>query len=72
MMAGGVKLEEGKIYTFARKEPSVQGRKIKIRKERWRLLKCYPHHAQFENQFGTKRSFGYWDIGRMLNGGSME
>ena len=68
MMAGGIKLEEGKTYTFTKKELNGQGHHPKTIKERWKLLKCYPHHAQFENRYGIRRSFGYWDIGKLLNG----
>lgn len=70
--AGGIKLEEGKVYTFIRREKGKQGEKAMVQKERWRMIKAYPHHVQFENQFGIRRSFQYHDIGKLLHGEVIE
>lgn len=63
------KLEIGKIYTFIRPRCGHDGNNVPImRKERWRLVAKYKYHAQFENQFGYKQSFQYWDIEKLLKG----
>lgn len=57
-------LQEGKVYTLTiMRKPD----KIYIpTKERWRLIKCYRHHALFENRFGTRQSFKYPELKKML------
>lgn len=69
-------LVEGKVYTFIRAyEQRRRGEKKSrpARKERrLRLIKKYKHHAQFENQIGIRRSYTYWEIGKLLDGEKME
>lgn len=63
-----LKLEEGEVYTliFAIQK-NASTKKIKMKK-RMRLIKCYPHHAVFEDNKGIRQSFGYWDIEKLLLG----
>ena len=64
------RLEAGKVYTFFRQKTKGEDMNTpKVRKERWRLVAKYTHHAQFENQMGIRQSFQYWDIEKMLRGG---
>ena len=61
-------LVEGKIYSF-KKIITGRDNKKKITTERWRLVEKFTHHAMFENQYGIRRCFQYWDIDKLLNGG---
>lgn len=69
-------LVEGKVYTFIRLcEERRRGEKKSRptrRKQRLRLIKKYIHHAQFENAIGIRRSYTYWEIGKLLSGEKME
>lgn len=63
-----LKLEEGEVYTFifvVQKNASTK--RIKT-KQRMRLLKCYRHHAVFEDKKGMRHSYRYWDIEKLLLG----
>lgn len=67
LTAGGIKLQEGKIYTlifFKRSDDKA----INPVKKRMRLIKCYTHHALFESAMGVRTSFRYWDLGKLLKG----
>lgn len=63
-----LKLKEGEVYTliFAIQK-NASTKKIKMKK-RMRLIKCYRHHAVFEDNKGIMQSFGYWDIEKLLLG----
>jgi hypothetical protein len=37
-------------------------------KKRMRFLKAFPHHALFENPYGIKRSFTWWEVEKLLKG----
>lgn len=69
-----MKLKEGEIYTLIRiREGRRGGKRIIIKeKERVRLVKQYRWHAQFENQKGIRRSYTYWELGKLLAGEKME
>lgn len=63
-----LKLKEGEVYTLIfviQKKASTK--KIKMKK-RMRLIKCYRHHAVFEDNKGIRQSFRYWDIEKLLLG----
>lgn len=63
-----LKLQEGETYTLifvVQKNASTK--KIKMKK-RMRLIKCYRHHAVFEDNKGIRQSFRYWDIEKLLLG----
>lgn len=61
-------LQEGEVYTFIIREKLEEyGKKRKVKK-RMRLVKCYPHHAVFENEKGIRQSYRYWDIEKLLLG----
>lgn len=63
-----LKLQEGETYTLifvVQKNASTK--KIKTKK-RMRLIKCYRHHAVFEDNKGIRQSFRYWDIEKLLLG----
>lgn len=64
--AKSLQLVEGETYTliFTVQESA---KKVK-KKKRMRLLKCYPHHAEFKDEKGIQRSFRYWDIEKLLLG----
>lgn len=63
-----LKLKEGEVYTliFAIQK-NASTKKIKMKK-RMRLIKCYRHHAVFEDNKGIRQSFRYWDIEKLLLG----
>ena len=65
-----LKLKEGEVYTliFAIQK-NASTKKIKMKK-RMRLIKCYRHHAVFEDNKGIRQSFRYWDIEKLLLGES--
>ena len=69
-------LVEGNTYTFTRLCEEIGRGEKKSRperqKQRLRLIKKYTHHAQFENAFGIRRSYIYFDIGKLLSGEGME
>lgn len=63
-----LKLEEGEVYTLIFVvQQNVNKKRVK-KKQRMRLIKCYPHHAVFEDNKGIRQSFGYWDIEKLLLG----
>lgn len=63
-----LKLEEGEVYTMIFVvQQSANKKRVKLKK-RMRLIKCYPHHAVFEDAKGIRQSFGYWDIEKLLLG----
>lgn len=63
-----LQLEEGEVYTLIFVvQKNASEKKIK-KKKRMRLLKCYRHHAVFEDNKGIRQSFGYWDIEKLLLG----
>lgn len=65
-----LKLKEGETYTLIFIERPEEGKKrVKI-KRRMRLIKCYRHHAVFEDIKGMQRSYRYWDIEKLLLGES--
>ena len=61
------RLVEGKIYVDF---PAAAGKKRKHTaiKKRMRFLKAFPHHALFENPYGIKRSFTWWEVEKLLKG----
>ena len=63
-----LRLEEGEVYTLIFIErPEEAPKRVKI-KRRMRLIKCYRHHAVFEDKKGMQHSYRYWDIGKLLLG----
>lgn len=64
-----MELIEGKVYTFKRLRGNKDANYApQIIKKRMRLIKKYLHHAQFEDEFGIRISYRYFDITKMLNG----
>ncbi|MGN0405319.1 MAG: hypothetical protein ACI4F1_08865 [Bariatricus sp.] len=64
-----MELIEGKEYTFRRLRSRNDGNNApQIVKKRMRLIRKYPHHAQFEDEFGIRISYRYFDIQKMLDG----
>lgn len=63
-----LKLKEGEAYTLIFIERPEEGKKrVKIKK-RMRLMKCYRHHAVFEDKKGIQHFYRYWDIEKLLIG----
>lgn len=63
-----LKLKEGETYTLIFIERPEEGKKrVKI-KRRMRLIKCYWHHAVFEDKKRIQHSYRYWDIEKLLLG----
>ena len=61
-----MKLKEGEVYTLIFViQKNASTKKIKMKK-RMRLIKCYRHHAVFEDNKGIRQSFRYWDIEKLL------
>ena len=54
------RLVEGKIYTLIFRQQPERSEKHTAIKKRMRFLKAFPHHALFENPYGIKRSFTWW------------
>lgn len=63
-----LKLKEGEAYTLIFIERPEEGGKMKRIKKRMRLIKCYRHHAVFEDAKGMQHSYRYWDIWKLLSG----
>lgn len=61
-----LKLEEGEIYTLTFVVQKNASEKRVKTKKRMRLLKCYQHHAVFEDDKGIQHSYRYWDIEKLL------
>lgn len=61
-------LTEGEVYTLIFVVQQNAAKKKVKKKKRMRLIKCYRHHAVFENSKGIRQSFRYWDIERLLLG----
>lgn len=59
-------IKEGEIYTFIFNEKLEERGKNQKVKRRMRMLKCYRHHAVFENNYGIRQSYRYWDIEKLL------
>ena len=66
--AESLQLIEGEVYTLIFVIKDCGGKKKIKKKKRMRLIRCYPHHAEFEDIKGIRRSFRYWDIGKLLLG----
>lgn len=66
--AESLKLVEGETYTLIfTVQERASAKKVK-KKKRMRLIRCYPHHAEFKDEKGIRRSFRYWDIEKLLLG----
>ena len=63
-----LKLKEGEVYTLIFVvQQNAREKKIK-KKKRMRLLKCYKHHAVFEDTKGMQHCYRNWDIEKLLLG----
>lgn len=61
-------LREGETYTLTFVTThKANGRYVK-KKRRMKLMKCYRHHAVFEDEKGMQHSYRYWDIEKLLLG----
>lgn len=61
-------LEEGETYTFLVSEEEETSPRKKLKKRKMKLIKCYKHHAVFEDKKGIRQSYRYWDIEKLLLG----
>ena len=61
-------LAEGKVYTLIFRQQAERSEKYTIIKKRMRFLKAFPHHALFENSYGIKSSFTWWETEKLLKG----
>jgi hypothetical protein len=61
-------LIEGKIYTLRFRQQLEGNKRYAVIKKRMRFLKAFPHHALFENSYGIKRSFTWWEVEKILKG----
>lgn len=61
-------LKEGEVYSLIFVETVNHREKQRKKKKRMKLLKCYRHHAVFEDKKGMQHSFRYWDIEKLLLG----
>lgn len=61
-------LKEGEVYRLIFVETVNHRDKKRKKKKRMKLLKCYRHHAVFEDKKGMQHSFRYWDIEKLLLG----
>lgn len=66
--AESLQLVEGETYTLIfTVQERASAKKVK-KKKRMKLIRCYPHHAEFKDGKGIRRSFRYWDIEKLLLG----
>lgn len=66
--AKSLQLVEGETYTLIfTVQERASAKKVK-KKKRMQLIRCYPHHAEFKDEKGIRRSFRYWDIEKLLLG----
>ena len=63
-----LKLEEGEAYTLIFTVQQNPNKKRVKKKQRMQLLKCYKHHAVFEDAKHMPHSYRYWDIEKLLLG----
>ena len=61
-------LVEGKVYTLIFRQQAERSERHTAIKKRMRFLKAFPHHALFENPYGIKRSFTWWEVEKLLKG----
>lgn len=61
-------LIEGKIYTLRFWQQLEENKRYAVIERRMRFLKAFPHHALFENSYGIKRSFTWWEVEKLLKG----
>lgn len=61
-------LIEGKIYTLRFWQQLEGNKRYAVIERRMRFLKAFPHHALFENSYGIKRSFTWWEVEKILKG----
>lgn len=61
-------LKEGETYTFLVSEAEETSPRKKLKKRKMKLIKCYKHHAVFEDKKGIRQSYRYWDIEKLLLG----
>lgn len=66
--AKSLQLTEGEVYTLIFVMQDQGSRKKVKKKKRMQLMRCYPHHAEFKDEKGIRRSFRYWDIEKLLLG----
>ena len=66
--AKSLQLVEGETYTLIfTVQERASAKKVK-KKKRMQLIRCDPHHAEFKDKKGIRRSFRYWDIEKLLLG----
>lgn len=63
-----LKLEEGEVYTLIFVVQKGNSEKRIKKKCRMRLIRCYRHHAVFEDAKGMQHSYRYLDIEKLLLG----
>ena len=63
-----LRLVEGKIYTLNFRQQAERSERHTVIKKRMRFLMTFPHHALFENPYGIKRSFNWWEVEKLLKG----
>lgn len=63
-----LQLEEGEVYTLIFVVQKNASEKRIKKKKRMRLIRCYRHHAVFEDAKGMQRYYRYWDIEKLLLG----
>lgn len=63
-----LKLKEGETYTLIFIERPEEGKKRVQTKRQMQLIRCYTHHAVFEDTKGMQHSYRYWDIEKLLLG----
>lgn len=61
-------LKEGSYYTLKFFEQVESHKRKQMVKKRMRLIKCYTHHAVFEDSLGILTSYRYWDLEKLLKG----
>ena len=71
MRVAGVELVVGRTYELIVRVAVKGNQGTRKVKRKMKLVGIYPHHAQFERR-GIRRSYGYWELEKLLKGEDYE
>ena len=71
MQIAGMDLVVGRTYDLTVRVAVRGNQGTRKVKRKMKLVGIYPHHAQFERR-GIRRSYGYWELEKLLKGEAHE
>lgn len=71
MQKAGIELVIGKTYELTVRVAVRGNQGTRKVKRKMKLVGIYPYHAQFERR-GIRRSYGYWELEKLLKGEDYE